>query len=208
MAIDPTKETAFRYSATPLMKQKKYTEARDRYIEAYITEPYNRFTAAGMNQWAQAMNQSVRHPRIDIPSDVTFDDQGNAKINLDASVLIGGKDDGSFAWIAYGTTRTLWHKEKFAKTFPEERTYRHSLAEEADALRAVLSVATAERKTKTLSPSLAMLKQLNEAGLLEAYILLARPDQGIARDHPAYLKDNREKLRRYVVDYVITGGGK
>jgi tetratricopeptide (TPR) repeat protein len=206
ISIDPNRETAYRYSATPLMKQKRYNEARDRYIEAYIAEPYNKFSIAGITQWAQVTNTSLAHPKIDIPTDVTFDEKGNAKINLDASALLGGKDDGSFAWISYGATRSLWHKEKFAKTFPNEGTYRHSLAEEADALRSVISMATADKKM-TLSPSLAKLKKLDDEGLLEAYILLARADRGISLDHPAYLKRDRDKLRKYVVQYVFTGGG-
>jgi hypothetical protein len=36
--------------------------------------------------------------------------------------------------------------------------------------------------------------------------LLARPDEGISQDHPAYLKGNRETLRRYMLEYVVTGG--
>jgi len=207
IAIDPDKETAYRYSATPLMKQRKIDEARDRYIEAFISEPYNRFARGGLIQWGQATQTSLAHPEITIPTNVTFDDKGDAKVNLDASALLGGKDDGSFAWISYGTTRSAWRKEKFAKTFPNEKTYRHSLAEEADALRSVLSVATADKKDKKLSPSLTRLKKLDEEGLLESYILLAQPDEGIAQDHPAYLKQNREKLRRYMLQYVVKGGG-
>lgn len=207
IAIDPDKETAYRYSATPLMKQRKIDEARDRYIEAFISEPYNRFARGGLIQWGQATQTSLAHPEITIPTNVTFDDKGDAKVNLDAGALLGGKDDGSFAWISYGTTRSTWRKEKFAKTFPNEKTYRHSLAEEADALRSVLSAATADRKDKKLSPSLTRLKKLDEEGLLESYILLAQPDEGIAQDHPAYLKQNREKLRRYMLQYVVKGGG-
>jgi tetratricopeptide (TPR) repeat protein len=207
IAIDPNKETAYRYSATPLMKQEKYDEARDRYIEAYITEPYNSFTAAGFTQWAQATNSSLAHPKIEIPTNVHFDEKGDVKIDLDASTLMGGKEDGSFAWIAYGATRSSWHKEKFKQTFPNETSYRHSLAEEADALRSVISMATSDKKTKTLSPPLAKLKKLNDEGLLEAYILLARPDAGIVKDHPAYLRANRDKLRRYALNYVSKGGG-
>lgn len=205
IAIDPNKETAYRYSATPLMKLHKYDEARDRYIEAFITEPYNKFAVAGLVQWGQATDTRLEHPKIDIPTQVTFDEKGDAKINLDASALLGGANDGGFAWISYGATRSTWHKETFALRFPGEQ-YRHSLAEEADALRSVISIATADKKTKTLSPTLAMLKKLNDEGLLEAYILMARPDAGIARDQPAYLKDNRDKLRRYVLQYVLTGG--
>jgi hypothetical protein len=124
------------------------------------------------------------------------------------SALLGGKDDGSFAWISYGATRSTWRKEKFAKTFPQEKTYRHSLAEEVDALRSVVALATGDKEVKKLSRSMEKLKKLNDEGLLEAYILLARPDEGIAADHPAYLKRERGKLRRYVVEYVMTGGGK
>jgi hypothetical protein len=44
--------------------------------------------------------------------------------------------------------------------------------------------------------------------LLEAFILLALPDEGIATDFPAYRKTNVENLRRYVKQYVLTGGGQ
>jgi len=207
ISINPNRETAYRYSATPLMKQGRYDEARDRYIEAYISEPYSRFSAAGLAQWAQVTKTHLAHPKIDIPTGVTFDEKGNAKVNLDANTLMGGTGDGSFAWVAYGATRSIWRKEKFAKTFPNESAYRHSLPEEADALRSVLTLASGDKKTKSLNPSLAKLKKLNDEGLLEAYILLARPDPGIAKDYPDYLKQHRDKLRRYVVEYVLTGGG-
>jgi tetratricopeptide (TPR) repeat protein len=205
--IDPNRETAYRYSATPLMKQGKYDQARDRYVEAYITEPYSKFSVAGLTLWAQATQTRLAHPAIDIPTDIKFDEKGDAQINLDFGALASGKDDGGFAWIGYGAARSTWRKEKFAKTFPQAKVYRHSLAEEVDALRMVLAAATSDKKTKTLSPSLARLKKLDEEGLLEAYILLARPDQGIAEDHAAYLRQNRDKLRRYVIEYVVTGGG-
>lgn len=208
IAIDPNRETAYRYSATPLMKQGKTDEARDRYVEAFITEPYSKFARAGLIQWAQTTNTNIAHPKIDIPTSVTFDEKGDAKINLDASALLGGKDDGSSAWLLYGGSRSVWHKEKFATTFPGEKTYRHSLSEEADALRSVITFAASDKKVKNLSPSLAKLKKLNDEGLLEAWILLAHADEGIAQDHPAYLKQNRDKLRRYMVEYVLTGGGK
>ncbi len=208
IAINPNRETAYRYSATPFMKEDKYDQARDRYVEAYITEPYSRYAIAGLTQWAQITRTSLAHPKIDIPTDVTFDEKGNAKINLGINALLGGKEDGSFAWVSYGTTRSIWHKEKFTKTFPLEKTYRHSLAEEVDALQSVITLATSDKKVKELNPSIAKLKKLNDEGLLESYILLAQTDEGIAADHPAYLKSDRAKLRRYVVEYVLTAGGK
>ena len=205
ISIDPNRETAYRYSATPLMRQRKFDQARDRYVEAYITEPYNRFTASGLTQWAQVTNTSLGHPKIDIPVTVTVNGKGETNINLDPAAL--GQDDGSFAWIGYGLSRTAWRKEKFAKTYPKETAYRHSLAEEADALRSVITMATSDKRTKTLTPALAKLKKLNDEGLLEAYLLLGRPDRGIAEDHRAYLATNRALLRRYVMEYVVRGGG-
>ena len=207
IAIDPNRETAYRYSATPLMKQGKTEAARDCYVEAFITEPYNQFARAGLIQWAEATETPLANPDIDIPTDVTLDDKGNAKVNLNANALLSGKDDGSFAWISYGATRSVWRKERFAKRFPQEQVYRHSLPEEAEALRSVITLASADKKVKNLSPSLRKLKNLNDEGLLQAYILMARADEGISKDHPAYLKENRDELRRYMIEYVVTGGG-
>ena len=98
--------------------------------------------------------------------------------------------------------------EKFRREHPGEKAYRHSLREEAEALRRVVEAVrqqTKDGKVKQLDPSLAALVKLHDEGLLEAYVLLARPDEGIARDYPAYRKDNRDKLRRYLTDYVASG---
>lgn len=207
IAIDPTRETAYRYSATPLIKQKKMTEARDRLIEAYITEPYTRFPTAALGDWAHATGTQLGHPKIEIPATVNYTGPGNAQIAVGTQSSPESKEDGTFAWMSYGITRVAWHNERFAKAFPKETKYRHSLAEEAAALRAVLSALENNKQVKVLNPALAKLKQLNDEGLLEAYILLATPDEGIAEDHPAYLSTNRDKLRLYMVKYVVTNGG-
>jgi tetratricopeptide (TPR) repeat protein len=202
IAIDPGKERAYRYSATPFMKQGKYDVARDRYVEAYISEPYSKFAAGGLWQWSKITRTQIGHPEIKIPGNFRVDEKGSVNMEIDMSTLMGATD-GSSAWIVYGGTRALWHKEKFAAAFPKEKAYRHSLAEEADALRSVVRAATADKKLKQLSPSLALLKELDGKGLLESYILLAKADEGIAEDYPAYLAQNRDKVRRYVIDYVV-----
>ena len=97
--------------------------------------------------------------------------------------------------------------DDFAKAFPNEKVYRHSLREETEALRKAAEVASEMLKTgkvKSLSPSLAALVRLNEAGLLEPYIFFARADQGITRDYDAYRQANREKIRRYWKEFVIS----
>jgi hypothetical protein len=113
----------------------------------------------------------------------------------------------------YGMVRGLWLNKKdgsrsddFAKAYPNETTYRHSLAEESAALRAVLEVVQTqikEKKVKKLTPALENLMKLSDAGLLEAYLLFVRPDQGIVRDYAAYRQNNRDKMRRYRLDVVI-----
>ena len=45
--------------------------------------------------------------------------------------------------------------------------------------------------------------KLNDAGLLESYILFAKPDQGIASDYIAYRSANRDKLKRYWSEVAI-----
>jgi tetratricopeptide (TPR) repeat protein len=202
IAINPMIETAYRYSATPLMKQGKTQEARDRYIEAFITEPYSKFALAGLIRWGELTKTPMAHPPIEVPTSVTFDEKGNATVNLSPEG-IKGKDDGSFAWVGYGLQRTLWRKERFAKTYPNETAYRHSLAEEADALRTVVRMASTSKEVKTLSSSLSLLKKLNDDGLLEAYILLARPNEGIGKDYFQYLQANRANLIRYMKEYVV-----
>ena len=217
IVINPNRETAYRYSATPLMKQMKYDLARDRYVEAYIVEPYNRFSAVGISQWAEATDTKIGHPKIDIPVNIRNREEGNTVITLGS----GGKtDDGSFVWFGYGGSRALWQNgkdgklsEKFQKAYPNETVYRHSLAEEFDALKTT-AVILKERmndknsKVKQLDPQLAKLIKLYDAGLLEPYILLAMPDEGIAQDHAEYLRLNRDKLRRYVMEIVLNAGGK
>lgn len=198
IAIDPFIETAYRYSATPLMKQNKTDKARERYVEAFIVDPYNRLAVSGIVQWAQATGAQLGHPKIDVPEFKTGPDgKSITTINVNPAA-----DDGSIGWMSYVNARDEWRKDKFAKAHPGEKNYRHSLQEEADALRSVVTTAKA-LKPKSLNEQIKFLAKLDEEGLLESYVLLARADQGIAGDYRDYLKANREKLRLYVNRYVI-----
>ena len=198
IVIDPYIETAYRYSATPLMRQNKYDEARSRYVEAWITSPYSRMAVSGILQWAQATNTKLGHPRVEPPKTETGEDgKQNTTININPLA-----DDGSMAWISYSATKDTWKKEKFAKTYPNEKVYRSSLAEEADALRSVVEMAKT-LKPKALSQQIAVIEKMDKDGVLEAFILMAMADEGIAQDHLPYLKANRDKMRLYVNKYVI-----
>jgi len=210
IAINPERETAYRYWGDSLIKQGKVTEAGEKFVESYLAEPYSRLARAAFLNWGEKVRVQLAHPRVDIPTDVTSKDKGTT-ITLDASIF-GGKDDkksgAAAAWMAYGIIRASWQSE-FAKQYPNEKTYRHSLKEEAAALRGALdAVQNKKIDPKNEDASIKVLRKLNQEGLLEAFILLALPDAGIANDFPAYRKTNIEDLRRYVKQYVLTGGGQ
>jgi tetratricopeptide (TPR) repeat protein len=190
IAIEPRRETAYRYSATPFMRQKKFEQARDRYIEALIAEPYSDMSPRGISQWANVTGVKLGHPEVKFPPAAEKSDKATEK-----------KDDPvTKAWDAYRSVRAEWQKSKFAAAFPAEQTYRHSLKEETDAIRTALRSAGEKQAGNT---DLQMLQKLEDAGLLESFVLLANPDEGIARDYAAYWADNRPKLRLYVLNFVI-----
>ena len=179
------------------MKQKKFDEARDRYIEAYVIDPYNKLAVSGISQWGETTRTPLAHPKIDVPQ-ITIGADGKAE----TSINMGKMDDGSLAWGSYVSTREEWRNQKFAKQFPNAPNYRHTLMEEADALRSVVAAARA-MKPKVLNEQIATLAKMDDDGVLEAYILLAIPDRGIAADHRSYLRAHRDKLKLYVVKYVV-----
>ena len=214
IAIDAGRETAYRYWGDALMHSGKQEAARDKFFDAIIAEPYSQMVWRGLLQWAQRNQIKLGHPKIDIPAKVSTAANGNVSVTVDERAL-SGKDDGSAAWMMYGLARAAWMNdktgklsEKFARAYPGEKAYRHSLAEEMDALRLVITSLKEQKNVKQLEPSLATLVKLQEAGLLEPYILFARADQGIARDYDGYQKASRDKLRRYLLEWVLTGGGK
>lgn len=213
IAIDPDRETAYRYWGDALDQEGKTEAARDKFVEAIIAEPYSGERAyVGLTQWGGRHQVPLNHPKIEIPSDLTSKKPGEVNITLDMSIL-KGDGDGSAAWMMYGIARAGWmdkkdggRSEKFAKAYPNESVYRHSLAEELDGLRAVLEsvrVQKKEKSAKKLTPALEKLIELDDAGVLAPYILFAKADKGIVLDYLAYRKANREKLKEYWLKFVV-----
>jgi tetratricopeptide (TPR) repeat protein len=207
--INPNRETAYRYWGDALMMgRNKREESRQKFVGAIVAEPYNRRAWVGLTQWAGQYRVTLGHPRIDVPTNVSALKDNKMTITIDPRSL-NGKGDGSSAWMFYGFTRATWATEKFAKEFPNEKSYRHSLREEAEALSNVAGLVKQqlkEGKITQLDPMLERLVMLHDKGLIEAYVLFARANQGIAMDYPAYRKANRDKLRRYLLEYVSAGG--
>lgn len=212
IALDANRETAHRYWGDGLMLAGKNKEAQDKFLDAIIAEPYSQAAWRGLTQFAGRTDIKLAHPKIDIPVNISSSENGNTKLTLGT----GDKDadDGSVAWTAYGLNRAAWQtgkdgkgSESFSKAYPNERVYRHSLAEEVAALRAALTVFKETKNVLKPNPTIVALKKLNDEGLLEAYVLFARSDAGIRRDYAAYRQNNRDKLKRYLTEYVIKNGG-
>ena len=204
IAIEENIETAHRYWGDALMLQGKQQEALAKFINAIIADPGNRNGYMGLSQWGERNQVGLGHPKIEIPVKLSL--AGDRKLDVSFDPALRDSPDGSGAWEQYGLVRARWVAEDFAKAYPNETAYRHTLREEAEALRKVAEAASQWQKAgrvKMLSPSLAVLVKLSEAGLLEPYIFFARVDQGIARDYPAYRQANRDKLRRYWKEFVI-----
>ncbi len=205
--INPNTETAYRYWGDALDAQGKTNEALAKFVDAIVAEPYSgQRSYVGLMQWSQRHKIQVGHPHIEPPNSTAT--QGDkTTINIDPRTL--DSKDGSNEWLMYDLVRTNWQKTDFARNYPNEKGYRHSLKEEAAALRMVAEACARDVKSgkvKTLEPSLETLVKLNEGGLLEAYILFARPDQGIALDYADYRTTNRDKLRKYWLEVAVIKG--
>ncbi|HMH43395.1 MAG TPA: tetratricopeptide repeat protein [Pyrinomonadaceae bacterium] len=206
IAINANIETAYRYWGDALDAQGKMNEARDKFIDAIVAEPYGRRAYVGLTQWAQRHKALLGHPHI-VPPNSTTTQGANTTLNIDPRTL--DSKDGSNEWLMYDLTRIAWQKGDFAKNYPAEPAYRHSLKEETAALRMVAEACAKDLKSgkvKELEASLETLVKLNDAGLLEAFVLFARPDAGIARDYATYRATSRDKLRRYWLEVAIIPG--
>ncbi|MCI0664013.1 MAG: tetratricopeptide repeat protein, partial [Acidobacteria bacterium] len=208
IAIDPDRETAYRYWGNVLLSEGRMEESKEKFIEAIIAEPYQKLPWQFLTNWANRNRKELGHPLIEIPeSSIERKDDKNINILVDPD----DKKDGTSAWMVYSLMRVGWmidNNKKFTETFPNEKVYRHSLLEECSALRATAEnvsdlIKEGKLKEGSLDISIANLLKLHRAELIEAFVLLAIPDQGIARDYVDYRNKNRDKLRKYLAVYVI-----
>ncbi|HEV3039493.1 MAG TPA: tetratricopeptide repeat protein [Candidatus Angelobacter sp.] len=204
--IDPDRETAYRYWGDALLGQGKMKEARSKFIEGVVANPYRPPSWNGLNNWLSRNHLKMKDIPIELPAGPTTNDKGETVIALDASILGNKNDSSGAAWLVYSGERSLWRTDKFTKEFPQETTYRHSLKEEVSALSLTVSVfheLQQKKKDKNPNPSLTLLSQFKAEGLLEPYVLLIKPDKGIAQDYEAYRTAHREKLVEFLDKYVV-----
>jgi len=210
--IDPNQETAYRSWGDDLMAQDRPSDAKAQFVQAIVAAPYDKRSWMGLIQWANKQKVTLAHPAINPPGSVTDNgknEKGQAQINIviDPSTMGGkGNADGTSAWFIYSLSKANWHGERFKKEFPNEKDYRHTLAEEVDGYQLVVGQVRnglKSKKIKNLDPALASLVKLSDQGLLEPFVLISKADAGIAQDYPAYRNSSREKVTQYINEWII-----
>ena len=201
--LDPNIDAAYRYEADMLIRNGEMEKARTRAIQAVIAVPYSNVTWRSLIAWADANHVKLTPVRINAASGASAADDKHIKITIDPSK----GTDSSSVWLGYQMSRALWQMETFKKTLPSETQYRHSLAEEADSLKAAASVAESNSKKSknvaTADPDIALLVRIYDAKMIEPYVLLSAPDQGIAADYVAYRERHREQLEQYLSQFIV-----
>ncbi len=201
--IDPNHETAFRYHADVLTKQGDFEHARILSIKAIVADPYNQIPWRGLVAWSNASHVPLQPVHIQTGSSAAQSGGNNTTITIDANQAA----DVAAVWLAYGGSRALWQQEKFKKEFPKEPQYRHSLAEETDALTTAAKVAEEvgakpAGNAMVKDPDVQLLLRIYRAQMIEPYVLLSAADRGIAQDYVTYRAQARAKLEAYIGEFI------
>ena len=228
--IDPNTETGYRYYAEMLVKEGEMAKARTMLIHAAVAEPYNRIVWRDLRAWANLNNTDLTFsyagvypipepkPKKDEVARYGSKTPGPKELAETNFIYAGAlahpkpkPKEVSDAWREYHSVRAEWEKKggKFNQHFPQETEYRHSLAEETEALDSAIKVLqllrsdidTAELVTE--NEDVLPLLRLHEAGVLEPYVLFRLADAGIAKDYAAYRSQHRDKLEEYLDKFVV-----
>ncbi|MGD1064999.1 MAG: hypothetical protein ABR860_17225, partial [Terracidiphilus sp.] len=210
IVIDPNRETAYRYWGDAILQYGSDAEAaKNKFIDAIVAEPYNKYSWQGLQQWAVRQRAVLSSPRIDRPAAPAVDPKnpGNIAINIDPSMTDDKQHPGSSAWMVYSMGRAGFRGDQFKKQFPNEKEYRHTLKEEDDALSMVVTVVREQKiPPDKLDESLRNLLEVYDAGMLDCWILINGADQGIVQDYAAYRDAHRQLLHDYLARFVVHGG--
>ena len=213
VAIDPDRETAYRYWGDSLFRAGDQASARDKFVEAVVVEPYSNQPLSELGQWAQRTGHQVVKPAITRPE---FTTPGGA-LRIDPE-LAASIQDGRASWIVYQKYRVAHGARTLnqlivpgaldanAAVTPNE--YRHTIAEEHAALRAMLAdidtkIQSGALAEASLDPAIRNIRNLEKANVLGAWIAINAADAGIRSDYPDYRAHHRKHLVDYVNNYLI-----
>jgi tetratricopeptide (TPR) repeat protein len=213
IAIDPDRETAYRYWGDALFRSGDSAGAREKFVEAVVAEPYGIPATSELRQWAQHAGHQLVKPAITRPEFTT--PNGVLKIDPD---LAASTQDGRSSWIVYQQYRVAHGARVLnqvivdgswdANAVIKPSGYRHTIAEEHAALRAMLadidSKLTSSALTEAnLDPSIRNIRALEKVDMLGAWIAINAADAGIRSDYAEYRANHRKHLLDYVNSFQI-----
>ena len=213
IAIDPDRETAYRYWGNALFKAGDRDGARVKIVEAVVAEPYSNLPISYLGDWAKVTGHQLVKPAITRPDFTTPD--GVLRIDPE---LAASTQDGRSSWIVYQQYRVAHGARTLnqlivaggsdANAVVTPSGYRHTIAEEHAALCAMLADIDTKLESGSLAeanldPSIRNIRNLEKFNVLGAWIAINAADAGIRSDYPDYRAHHREHLIDYVNNYLI-----
>jgi len=209
--IDPNVETAYRYWGDALLKAGRRDESKEKYVLAFVSDPYLRRSWDSLSKWSKRFNgqPTNANPFRELTM-VAHREFAHVSYYWDKNALARhgrptrlSKADGTTAWLEYDRVHREWLDSKFAKNFPGERYYWHSFDEEREALIATTdavlnALESGEVKEESVDQLLVELLRLRARDLLEPHIFYALGNSFIAQDYAAYKAQHAKRLAAYV----------
>jgi tetratricopeptide (TPR) repeat protein len=193
IAIEPEKETAYRFWGDALLYQNKPTEALDKFLDGLIRDPFSRLSWDSLRRWADKTDSNFEIIEIIPPGGESL---GRVKIN--ESLLKA--HDGTDRWKLYNEVI----KEQMSKRIAAKQNF--SLSDETMAWKKVADAFRQDIKSgkiKYPDRHLVNLLRLDDKNLIEPYILLLRPHDTFEDDFIAYRKQNPQKIKQFVQEFIL-----
>jgi tetratricopeptide (TPR) repeat protein len=215
VAIDPNRETAYRYWGDELFAAGDRMGAKAKYVSAIIAEPYTAVTWAKLEEWAKVTKTPFVILRVKRPEFTT--PNGSLKVDTALEKETG---DGRSSWLVYervraahGATAAGQLKMAGAVGANGEFTpsgYVHTLDEEMAALNAMLAdvqknMAAGTVSQQKLDPGIKDMLTLQRIGYLEPFVMLNFHDAGLRHGYPAYRSSHQDLLVKYLNNVVAPG---
>jgi tetratricopeptide (TPR) repeat protein len=201
IALDANRETAYRYWGDALFKSGHPQDAEMKYAQAIVAEPYSRLSWGGLTQWGLVTKTAISSPPIQRPTIAA--DGGGSKIAMPAALATASPEDIS-VWATYGACRAISehnHPSGQRRTAEDETRCLQAAADYAGR-----DIAAGKVKVESLTPGVQSLIALQNAGMLECWVLLNGADKDVAQDFAAYRTAHRDLMISYIEKFVVHPG--
>ena len=199
LRINPDNGAAYGNWVEALTQAGEMKEAREKLVQGVLISDGS-YINLPLNMWLNANHLKLKKINIKVPDEYPIGKTGTM-IVVDPAWL--GRNDGRDAWLMYPRARRLW-KKHFDESYITG--YRHSLAEEVDALLQVVAAfneSLAKGNVKEPDPALMLLSSFQSEGLLEAFVLLVQGDKEVSAELYRYQTQHRDKLMEFADKYII-----